>query len=272
MSSTSIQQFQNQDFGNLRTTIDENGNPLFCAKDIATALGYKNTKDAIAKHCRGVAICYPIVDSLGREQSARFITEGDMYRLIASSKLESAVKFESWVFDDVLPSIRKHGMYATPTTIEKMLADPDTMIQTLTALKAERAKAAQLEADKQALVDDNAHMLPKAVAYDSFIDGDGTYSLTSAARLLSQMDKTINRKRLTALLRADEMLCKASRCPTKKAIDRGYAKQMIAKKANGEAADPYAHLTQKGLDWCIRNYVSMPTNKSVPINAQATNA
>lgn len=106
-------QIQPYDFqGNtIRTTVDDNGNPLFCAKDVATALGYANTNDAVQAHCRGVAIHYPISDNLGRTQNARFIREGDMYRLIASSKLPAAQQFESWVFDEVIPSIRKHGGY-----------------------------------------------------------------------------------------------------------------------------------------------------------------
>jgi len=270
MSSSSIQQFQHEQFGTIRTTIIDN-EPWFVASDVAKALGYRMASD-MARRLDDDEKDTRSVRTLGGNQNMTVINESGLYNAILGSKIESAKAFRKWVTSDVLPSIRKHGMYATAQTVDEMLADPDTMIRTLVALKAERAKVIQLEADKQTLVDDNAHMLPKAVAYDSFIEGEGTYSLTSAARLLAQMDKTINRKRLTALLRADEMLCKASRCPTKKAIDRGYAKQMIAKKASGEAAEPYAHLTQKGLDWCIRNYVSMPTNKSVPINAQVTTA
>lgn len=136
---SSLQVFNNEDFGEIRASITEDGNPIFCARDVAVALGYKNPNDAISKHCKGIAIRYPLATD-GGEQLVRFITEGDMYRLIASSKLESAQRFETWVFDDVLPSIRKHGMYATTQTVEDMLADPDTMIATLKALKAERQR------------------------------------------------------------------------------------------------------------------------------------
>ena len=104
------QVFKNDEFGTIRA-LDHDGRPMFCAKDVAAALGYKDTTNAIKQHCRGVAFHHPIKDSLGREQNARFITEGDMYRLIASSKLESAQRFESWVFDDVLPAIRRDGGY-----------------------------------------------------------------------------------------------------------------------------------------------------------------
>ena len=248
--TNSLQVFNNEDFGEIRASITEDGNPIFCARDVAVALGYKNPNDAISKHCKGIAIRYPLATD-GGEQLARFITEGDMYRLIASSKLESAQRFETWVFDDVLPSIRKHGMYATPQTVEDMLNDPDTMIITLKALKAERQRS-------QALMEDNARMLPKSVAYDSFIETDGTMTVTEAAKCLTQMDKSINRTRLFAYLRADGIICKTSRAPTKRAIDQGLAKQIMSERSDGKANDPYARLTQKGLDWCIQHYVRVP--------------
>ena len=247
----SLQVFNSEDFGEIRASVTDDGNPIFCARDIAVALGYKNPNDAIAKHCKGIAIRYPLMTD-GGEQLARFITEGDMYRLIASSKLDSAQRFETWVFDEVLPSIRKHGMYATPQAVEDMLADPDTMIATLKALKAERQKVA-------ALVEDNARMLPKSVAYDSFIDTEGTMTVTQAARYLAQMDKFINRKRLFALLKEDGIICKVGNAPTKRAIRQGLARQIMSERADGKANEPDARLTQKGLDWCIEHYVRMPT-------------
>lgn len=84
----------------------------YCAKDIAAALGYKDTTNAIKQHCRGVVNRHPILDSLGRTQEAVFIGEGDVYRLIASSKRPAAVEFEHWLFDEVLPSIRRHVRHA----------------------------------------------------------------------------------------------------------------------------------------------------------------
>ena len=251
MTDTSLQVFNNEDFGEIRASITEDGNPIFCARDVAVALGYKNPNDAISKHCKGIAIRYPLATD-GGEQLVRFITEGDMYRLIASSKLESAQRFETWVFDDVLPSIRKHGMYATTQTVEDMLADPDTMIATLKALKAERQRT-------QALMEDNARMLPKSVAYDSIIDTEGTMTITQAARYLAQMDRTITRTRLFAYLRADGIICKQGNAPTKRAIQQGLARQIMSERADGKANDPYARLTQKGLDWCVSHYVRMPT-------------
>lgn len=120
--------FENDQFGNIRT-IEEDGKIYFCGKDIASILGYCNTKDAIQKHCRkdGVAF-YDLIDSIGRTQTVKFIDEGNLYRLITHSKLPTAEKFEQWVFDDVLPTIRKTGQYViapTDDTVKPMLI-PDT--------------------------------------------------------------------------------------------------------------------------------------------------
>ena len=100
-----IEIFKNEEFGEVRT-IEKNGSVLFCGSDIAKALGYADTAKAIKQHCKedGCVIC-PVIDSMGRAQQAKFITEGNVYRLIAHSKLPGAERFERWVFDEVLPSI-----------------------------------------------------------------------------------------------------------------------------------------------------------------------
>lgn len=102
---------------NIRIFQDENGQPLFVAKDVATILGYKDTVSAIKQFCHGVVKHHPISDSLGRTQNVRVIYEPDLYRLTFGSKLESAVRFQNWVFEEVLPTIRKTGQYqTTPAT------------------------------------------------------------------------------------------------------------------------------------------------------------
>ena len=103
-----IEIFKNDEFGEVRT-IEKNGSVLFCGSDIAKALGYARPADAISAHCKGV--CVLPTPSAGGVQNTKFITEGDIYRLIAHSKLPSAERFERWVFDEVLPSIRKNGGY-----------------------------------------------------------------------------------------------------------------------------------------------------------------
>lgn len=110
-----LQIFQNEEFGSIRT-IERNGQIWFCGKDVALALGYTDTKKALMQHCKkdGVAF-YPLIDSLGRKQDAKIISEPNLYRLVCNSKLKSAERFEKWVFEEVLPMIRRTGSYNSGT-------------------------------------------------------------------------------------------------------------------------------------------------------------
>lgn len=103
-----IQVFCNDNFGEIRT-LEENGKILFCGSDVAKALGYAIPSKAVNTHCKGVSKME--APSPGGTQTMLFISEGDMYRLIIHSKLPSAEKFEKWVFDEILPSIRTTGQY-----------------------------------------------------------------------------------------------------------------------------------------------------------------
>jgi len=121
----------------VRVITDETGEPLFVGKDVALVLGYADHTNAIKQHCRGVVKRHPIMDSLGRAQQVRVLTESDVLRLIISSKLPGAVAFERWVFEEVLPAIRKTGSYAmqTPSVPGDLYAR---------ALKAEKDEAASM--------------------------------------------------------------------------------------------------------------------------------
>lgn len=105
-----IKIFENEEFGSVRT-IAENGKVLFCGSDVAKALGYRRPKDAITAHCKG-AVKRRLLTN-GGAQEMKMISEGDVYRLISHSRLPSAEKFESWIFDDVLPTIRRTGGYVS---------------------------------------------------------------------------------------------------------------------------------------------------------------
>ena len=245
MTDNSLQVFDSEDFGSIRALRIDN-QPWFVAKDVCDALGLNNSRQALSRldeDEKGVISN----DTPGGTQQMATISEAGLYTLVLSSKKPEAKAFKRWVTHDVLPSIRSHGMYATPQTVEQMLNDPDTMIATLKALKAERQRT-------QALIEDNARLLPKAVAYDVAIEAEGTMTITEAARYLSQHDRSITRKRLFALLRADCLICKQDNAPTKTAINRGYMVQMMTTRADGKANDPYARMTRKGLDYCLRNY------------------
>lgn len=138
-----VQIFNNKEFGQVRI-VEIEGKPYFVGKDVANALGYSNPRDAILRHCKGV-VKHDNFKEGG--QLIALITEGDMYRLITHSKLESAERFEDWVFDEVLPAIRKHGIYATDNVIDNILNNPDFGIQLLTKLKEERV--ARVEAERR---------------------------------------------------------------------------------------------------------------------------
>ena len=110
--------FNSEEFGEIRTA-EINGKPYFVGTDVAKALGYNNPRDAVSRHCRGV-VKHDTPTSSGM-QSMSYINEGDLYRLIMKSKLPSAEKFESWVMDEVLPSIRKTGSYQKPMTTAEQI-------------------------------------------------------------------------------------------------------------------------------------------------------
>lgn len=166
--------FENKEFGAIRT-IEENGKILFCGSDVAKSLGYDQPHKAIKQHCKDGGMFYTVTDNLGRKQKAKFINEGDLYRLIVNSKLPSAEKFERWVFEEVLPSIRQTGTYMTAETIEKVLYNPDMIIgiaQQLKALQLENAQKAQLIGELQ----------PKASYVDRILNNKGLVTITQIAK------------------------------------------------------------------------------------------
>ena len=158
--------FNNPEFGDIRT-IEEDSKVLFCGSDVAKALGYKRPNDAISAHCRGTVKRRTGVQTGTKADGSPaiqniemlFIPEGDIYRLAAKSELPGAERFESWIFDEVLPSIRKHGAYMTDDTLDKMIHSPEFGIKLLTALKEEKDKRKALEAANTALTVENNDLI-----------------------------------------------------------------------------------------------------------------
>lgn len=207
-----IQTYSNQALGaTIRTVVDSEGNTRFCAKDSAVALGYSDPTNAVKRHCRGVSFRHPIVDALGRTQEAVFITEPDLYRLISHSKLPAAERFEAWIYEEVLPEIRRRGGY--------MVAQPDdtpeeTMARALliadATMKRQRARIAELE--------------PKAFFADAVGGAKDACPIDHLAKMLRQNGFEIGRNRLFALLRDEGYLCKRGESynlPTQRAMEMG---------------------------------------------------
>lgn len=251
MSETSaIIPFSSPDYGTIRAlTID--GEPWFVAKDVCDALGLSNVTEALRRLDLDEFSSTEVIDSVGRSQSTRIVSEPGLYGLVLSSRKPEAKAFQRWVKHDVLPAIRSHGGYLSPAKVEEALTDPDTIIRLAQSLKAERAARAELQRENETL-------RPRAALAESAIDLSGSMSLTEAARYLAQVDPAMTRKRLTALLRADGIVCQRGTAPTREGIDRGYVVQKLpsfrAKDGTMRAGAPYAHLTAKGLDWACRRY------------------
>lgn len=137
--------FKNTEFGTVRVVMI-NEIPWFVGKDVAEALGYNEPHKAIQRHVdEDDGMKYPITDSTGRKQETWLINESGLYSLILGSKLESAKRFKKWVTSEVLPSIHKHGIYATDNVIDNILNNPDFGIELLTKLKEERAARVETE-------------------------------------------------------------------------------------------------------------------------------
>ena len=178
--------FKNPEFGSIRT-FEQDGKVLFCGLDIAVALGYSNPRDALRRHCKGVVKRDTLTE--GGPQQLSFIPEGDVYRLIVHSKLPSAERFERWVFDEVLPSIRKHGAYMTPETPQAAILNPDIMIQLCRQLKAEQDKNMVLQADNSRLTVKNAIMEPKADYFDELVERNTLPNFRETAKQLGVKEK-----------------------------------------------------------------------------------
>lgn len=209
-----IQIFNNPEFGKVRTFTD-NEIVLFCGRDIAEALGYAVPHKAIWDHCKGVL--KRNIPTAGGTQEMSFISESDVYRLICNSKLPDAVRFEKWVFEEVLPSIRRNGAYMTPETIQKTLSDPDFIIGLATRLKEEQRKAALLEAT----VRDSE---PKVLFADAVSVSQSEILIGDLAKILKQNGIDIGQKRLFERLRNEGFLMKSGmswNLPTQRAMDLG---------------------------------------------------
>lgn len=180
---TDLQVFKNEEFGQVRTVLIDN-KPYAVAADIAKSLGYKNTSDAIKRHCKGVV--KHDIPTRGGNQKMNCIPEGDIYRLIANSELPEAEKFESWIFDEVLPTIRKHGAYLTPQKIEEVLMNPDTIIQLATQLKEERAL---VQKQKQII----GELKPKADYMDRILKNKGLVTITQIAKDYGMSGQAMNK-------------------------------------------------------------------------------
>lgn len=210
-----LQIFNSPEFGDIRT-VEIDGKPYFVANDVARALGYVETAKAIRTHCKGVSEMD--IPSKGGIQCMKVIPEGDIYRLIVRSKLPSAEKFETWVFDEVIPSIRKNGGYIVG---QETLSDEELMAKAILVAKkkiAERDKIIEkqrlkIEADK-----------PKTIFADAVSTSHTSILIGDLAKLICQNGVQTGQKRLFQWMRDNGYLMKSGasyNMPMQRYIEQG---------------------------------------------------
>ena len=250
-----IKIFNNDEFGQIRTLAIEN-EPWFVGKDVADALGYEKSRNALSAHVEeDDALKWGITDSLGRTQETTIINESGLYSLVMGSKLPSAKKFKRWVTAEILPAIRKHGAYMTSETIEKVLSDPDTIIKIATQLKEEQAKRMLLEVKVE-------EQKPKVLFADAVATSKTSILVGEMAKILKQNGIDIGQNRLFTWLRENGYLIRRSgtdfNMPTQYSMDLGLfeIKETVVHKPDGSSKiNKTPKITGKGSIYFMNKFV-----------------
>lgn len=252
--NTEIQPFEFEN--NQVRALADGDEVMFVASDIAKTLGYGTAKDMARNLDRDEKGTHQVPTPRGGVQNMTVITEAGLYRAILNRELgyldgeqkEFVRRFQRWVTHEVLPSIRKHGVYATGTTIDQILADPDFGIRLLTDLKEERAK--RIEAENQI-----KELEPKAKALDDFTNVPDTLLVREAAKLLSNAGTPIGEKELREWLSQHGWIYKHAGTwwATSTRVKAGHL-ALVEAKSHGQHKDgsifvfaPTVKITRKGL-------------------------
>lgn len=247
-----IQIFQNEQFGKVRIAMNERNEPLFCLADVAKALGYSRPADAVNQHCKGVVILPTPTN--GGVQDVKYGKESEVYRLTMKSKLPDAEKFQDWVCDEVLPSIRNHGAYMTNETLEKALTSPDFLIQLATNLKEEKQK--RIEAEQKIQKD-----APKVLFADAVSTSQRSCLVAELAKILQQNGVNIGQNRLFSWMRENGYLCQKGdyyNQPTQKAMKLGLfelKKTSITKPDGSVLVTTTTKVTGKGQIYFVEKFL-----------------
>lgn len=241
-----LQIFNSEEFGEVRT-VEIDGKPYFVANDVARALGYKRPADAITQHCKGSVKRRYLTE--GGNQEMKMIPEGDMYRLITHSKLESAQRFETWVFDDVIPSIRKNGSYNMKQPQGKELL----ALAVLEAQKTIEEQTAQIE-----------EMKPNALLGQAITTANTSILVGDLAKILRQNGVNIGGQRLFAWMRENGYLIKRKgtdwNLPTQKSMEMGLFEIKESVHIDGNGCNKISRtpkITGKGQKYFINKFLEV---------------
>ncbi len=253
-----LEKFSHNMFGNLEILIKE-GKEFFPATDVAKALGYSNPHKAIKDHCKPEGVNESLVPTNSGIQTKKFINEPNLYRLIVKSKLPQAEQFEKWVFEEVLPSIRKHGAYMTDQVLEQAVTNPDFAIGLLTKLKEEKEK---LAAAQQQIVQQQ----PLVTFAEACMQSNESLKVSEVAKLAAKHNIKIGQRQLFAKLREWNLMFKRSTEPTQPAVEKGYFEiaQGVKQKPNGESFTwTTTYVTPKGQAYIIDRLKKEQEQKAV---------
>lgn len=245
-----LQIFENSDFGSVRT-VEVDGKPYFVANDIAKALGYVETAKAVRTHCKGVSEMD--IPTNGGTQRMKIIPEGDIYRLIIKSQLPTADKFERWVFDEVLPSIRKNGGYIVG---QESLSDDELLEKAVLVAQrkiAERDKI--IEKQRQKIEQDK----PKTIFADAVSASDTSMLVRDVAKMIRQNGVSLGEKRFYKWLRENGYICQNSTSPTQKAMELGLFEIVVRTVERGNKLPietKTTKITGKGQQYFINKFLN----------------
>ena len=234
---TDLQIFNSPEFGAIRT-IEKDGEPWFVGKDVAAALGYKEptkaAREKVDDDDKGVSK----IDTPSGIQEMTIINESSLYSLVLSSKLPTAKKFKRWVTNEVIPSIRKHGAYMTPETLEKVLLSPDTLMQLAQNLKDEQEKRKELETKIE-------QDKPKVLFADAVATAQTSILIGELAKHLKQNGVEMGQNRLFEWMRQNGYLIRRQgsdyNMPTQRSMEQGLFE---IKETTVVHADGHTHINK----------------------------
>lgn len=242
-----LQIFENSEFGSVRTILIDN-EPFFVGKDVAEILGYADTYGALKKHVDEEDKQNCQNDSFETPRGMTVINESGLYSLVIGSKLPSARKFKRWVTSEVLPSIRKHGMYAE----DELLDNPDLLISVAQKLKEEREKNKALKAE-------NERMKPKEIFADAVSASDSAMLVRDVAKLIKQNGVPLGEKRFYKWLRENGFICNGTTSPTQKAMELGLFEVVVRTVERGDGLPletKTTKVTGKGQQYFINKFLN----------------
>lgn len=246
-----LESFKSEEFGSVRTTTI-NGDVMFVGKDAAGILGYTNTPKAVRDHVDEEDKLTERIVLSGQNREVIFINESGLYSLILSSKMPNAKRFKHWVTAEVLPQIRKHGMYA----VDELIDNPEMAIRAFTALKEEREK-------NRLLQEKNERMKPHAILGHAITAANTSILVGALAKILKQNGVETGQRRLFEWLRNNGYLIKQKgndwNMPTQKSMEMGLFEIKESVHIDGNGCNRITRtpkVTGKGQQYFINKFLA----------------